>query len=204
MTGFAKDTVMGIGELAYTGAKHQAKSLQSNYTADGLRGRALDAQILAENMRLGNITPGTVGTSISNSAKAVGSALVKPVTDAWSKGNHIEAATRAGVEILTLPWTLFKAGKAAEAAKAANALKNANRTETVAHAGDGVHVRPQGAAHGSAEDVKTGRTSDSGKNCETSKCSLEGEPVDVATGDYLQTWPVLEIPGSLPLKLSRL
>ncbi|MDP9536691.1 RHS repeat-associated core domain-containing protein [Pseudomonas protegens] len=204
VTGFAKDTVMGIGELAYTGAKHQAKSLQSNYTADGLRGRALDAQILAENMRLGNITPGTVGTSISNSAKAVGSALVKPVTDAWSKGNHIEAVTRAGVEILTLPWTLFKAGKAAEAAKAANALKNANRTETVAHAGDGVHVRPQGAAHGSAEDVKTGRTSDSGKNCETSKCSLEGEPVDVATGDYLQTWPVLEIPGSLPLKLSRL
>ncbi|MDD1151745.1 DUF6531 domain-containing protein [Pseudomonas sp. TNT2022 ID357] len=204
VTGFAKDTVMGIGELAYTGAKHQAKSMQSNYTADGLRGRALDAQILAENMRLGNITPGTVGTSISNGAKAVGSALVKPVTDAWSKGNHIEAATRAGVEILTLPWTLFKAGKAAEAAKAANALKNANRTETVAHSGDGVHVRPQGAAHGSAEDVKTGRTSDSGKNCETSKCSLEGEPVDVATGDYLQTWPVLEIPGSLPLKLSRL
>ncbi|PNG29433.1 MULTISPECIES: RHS repeat-associated core domain-containing protein [Pseudomonas] len=204
VTGFAKDTVMGLGELAYTGAKLQAKNLQSNYTADGLRGRALDAQILAENMRLGNITPGTVGTSISNGAKAVGSALVKPVTDAWSKGNHIEAVTRAGVEILTLPWTLFKAGKAAEAAKAAKALKNANRTETVAHGGDGVHVRPQGAAHGSAEEVKTGRTSDSGKNCETSKCSLEGEPVDVATGDYLQTWPVLEIPGSIPLKLSRL
>lgn len=203
LAGFAKDAVMGVGELAYTGVKYQAKVLQG-YTPDGMKGHALDAQILAENMRLGNITPGTVGEGAWNGAKAVGSALVKPVTEAWAKGNHIEAVTRAGVEIATLPWALFKSGKAAEAAKAAKALKNANRTETVTHVDDGVHVTPQGARHGTAEDVKTGKTSDSGKNCETSKCSLEGEPVDVATGDYLQTWPVLEIPGSIPLKLSRL
>ncbi|MGH8463805.1 MAG: DUF6531 domain-containing protein, partial [Pseudomonas sp.] len=63
---------------------------------------------------------------------------------------------------------------------------------------------PQGAPRGSAEDVNTRTHSDTGKNCEPGKCSLEGEPVDVATGDYLQIWPVLEIPGSLPLQLKRL
>ena len=203
LAGFAKDAVTGVGELAYTAVKFQAKTLQG-YTPDGMKGHALDAQILAENMRLGNITPGTLGKGAWSGAKAVGSALVKPVTEAWSKGNHIEAVTRAGVELLTLPWALFKAGKAADAAKAAKALKSVGHSETVAHAGDGVHIKPKGAPHGSAEEVKAGKTSDSGKNCEPDKCTQIGEPVDVATGDYLQAWPVLEIPGSIPLKLSRL
>ena len=203
LLGFAKDIGTGLGELAYTGVKLAAKNVQS-YSPDGIKGRVLDAQILAENMRLGNITPCTVGAGITQSAKAIGVELVKPVTTAWAKGNHIEAVTRGGAEILTLPWGLFKAGKVAEAAKAANALKGAGRATPPALASEGIHVNPKGAPRGHAQDVETGRTSGSGKNCEPSKCSLEGEPVDVATGDFLQIWPVLEIPGSIPLKLSRL
>ncbi|MCP9266874.1 DUF6531 domain-containing protein [Xenorhabdus sp. XENO-1] len=34
-------------------------------------------------------------------------------------------------------------------------------------------------------------------------CSKEGDPVDMATGDFLQVWPVLAIPGLLPISLSR-
>ncbi|WP_099139125.1 DUF6531 domain-containing protein, partial [Xenorhabdus szentirmaii] len=33
--------------------------------------------------------------------------------------------------------------------------------------------------------------------------STEGDPVDMATGDFLQVWPVLAIPGLLPINLSR-
>ena len=203
LLGFAKDIGTGLGELAYSGVKQAAKNVQS-HSPDGIKGHVLDAQILAENMRLGNITPGTVGAGIKQDGAAVWSALIKPVTTPWAKGNRIEAVTRGAAEILTLPWGLFKAGKVAEAAKAASALKSARRAETVADAGDGLHVNPKGAPRGHAQDVETGKTSDSGKNCEPGKCSLKGEPVDVATGDFLQVWPVLEIPGSIPLKLTRL
>ncbi|WP_275374552.1 RHS repeat-associated core domain-containing protein [Xenorhabdus bovienii] len=34
-------------------------------------------------------------------------------------------------------------------------------------------------------------------------CSKEGDPVDMATGDFLQVWPVLAIPGLLPITLNR-
>ncbi|WP_416777451.1 toxin C-terminal domain-containing protein [Xenorhabdus budapestensis] len=34
-------------------------------------------------------------------------------------------------------------------------------------------------------------------------CIKKGEPVDVATGDFLQIWPVIAIPGLLPITLTR-
>ncbi|RAX06370.1 hypothetical protein CKY10_23155, partial [Photorhabdus sp. HUG-39] len=39
--------------------------------------------------------------------------------------------------------------------------------------------------------------------CNSQLCSKAGEPVDVATGDFLQVWPVLALPGVLPLTLNR-
>ncbi|WP_435369083.1 DUF6531 domain-containing protein, partial [Photorhabdus laumondii] len=39
--------------------------------------------------------------------------------------------------------------------------------------------------------------------CDSQLCSKAGEPVDVATGDFLQVWPVLALPGVLPLTLNR-
>ncbi|WP_350307605.1 PAAR domain-containing protein [Photorhabdus viridis] len=39
--------------------------------------------------------------------------------------------------------------------------------------------------------------------CNSQFCSKAGEPVDVATGDFLQLWPVLALPGLLPLTLNR-
>ncbi|MDC9590973.1 DUF6531 domain-containing protein, partial [Xenorhabdus sp. XENO-10] len=37
----------------------------------------------------------------------------------------------------------------------------------------------------------------------TGTCSVKGEPVDMATGDFLQVWPVIAIPGLLPITLTR-
>ncbi|MBD2786381.1 hypothetical protein ID858_18065, partial [Xenorhabdus sp. DI] len=34
-------------------------------------------------------------------------------------------------------------------------------------------------------------------------CSTKSEPVDMATGDFLQVWPVIVIPGLLPITLTR-
>jgi len=48
------------------------------------------------------------------------------------------------------------------------------------------------------------RTSVEAEGCSTNKCTVPGEPVDAATGDFLQVWPVIAIPGLLPLNLTRL
>lgn len=32
---------------------------------------------------------------------------------------------------------------------------------------------------------------------------VKGEPVNVATGDFIQQWPIIQIPGLLPLSLHR-
>ena len=33
--------------------------------------------------------------------------------------------------------------------------------------------------------------------------TCKGEPVNVATGDFIQQWPIIQIPGLLPLSLHR-
>jgi hypothetical protein len=155
--GFVKDGVMGIGEMAYEGIKAVPKIGRSLYTSSGQAISQLDAQILAENIQLGNITPGTIGQG----ALDIGKAMVKPVTDPWKKGQYVEAGTRAVTEVGTLAFGWIKGSKAAQAAKAADALKaeqaaeaakvaaaaEAAKAEEVANAAkteaaaDGVHVK---------------------------------------------------------------
>ena len=125
-------------------------------TSDGRALAQIDGQILAENMRLGNITPGTVGQG----ALDMGAAIVKPITDPWKRGDYVEAVTRGAAELLSAPIAWTKAQKAAQAAKAKAALdaaeaakakaaldaaeaaraKAALEAEQAAKAGDGVHV----------------------------------------------------------------
>ena len=158
--GFAKDIVMGIGELAYEAGKAVPKLGRMAYTSTGQAITQLDGAIFAENIRLGNITPGTVGQG----ALDIGSAIVKPVTDPWNKGQYVEAVTRAAAEIATLPIAWTKAQKAAQATKikAALELENAAKAKAVleldeaakakaaldagdaAKLDDGVHVKGKG------------------------------------------------------------
>lgn len=156
LLGFGKDLVMGVGELAYEGVKAVPKLVQITQTQSGRLLTQLDAQILAENMKLGNITPGTVGQGTLN----IGKAIVTPVTDPWAKGQYVESITRGATEVGTLGLGWLKGSKAARAAKAAEVAKAADAAKaaelataadaavaaktaraTVGHVDDGVHVK---------------------------------------------------------------
>jgi len=117
VVGFAKDIVVGIGQLAYAGAKLM--------TPGGQIHAQLDMAILMEHIRLGNVCLQT----LKDAAERAGHELAKPVTDAWDKGSRVEAVTRAGLEIGSLLLIigdlakLAQVGKVAEAAKISEAAK---------------------------------------------------------------------------------
>ncbi len=113
--GFLKDTGLGIGQLAYAAAKRLSPV---NKTLD-----QVNALILAENIRLGNVCMGQIGEQ----AKAMGQAIVKPVTDPWAKGDYAESVTRGGLELVTLLLPFTKLGKAGELANAAGKLGEAEK-----------------------------------------------------------------------------
>ncbi|MDQ1834982.1 hypothetical protein RBA09_30095, partial [Massilia sp. CCM 9029] len=107
--GLVKDMLLGVGELAYEGAKAIPKTLQSRFTPSGVQSGMLDNAIFLENLRIGNITPGTIGQSVID----FGAAVVKPVTDPLAKGQTTEAVVRGGLELASLPFAAWtKAGKA--------------------------------------------------------------------------------------------
>lgn len=156
--GFGKDLAMGVGEMAYEGIKAAPKLVQLTQTQSGKVLAQLDAQILGENIKLGNITLGTVGRGALN----IGKAIVKPVTDPWAKGDYVEAVTRGATEVGTLGLGWLKGNKAARVAKAADASKAADAARAAAvaksadaaaaktartsigHANNGVHVKLRG------------------------------------------------------------
>lgn len=151
--GFVKDAGMGIGELAYEGIKAVPKMARSMYTPTGQELQTLDAQILAENLRLGNITPGTVGSG----ALQIGKAIIKPVTEPWSKGQYVEAGTRAVAEVGTLfAGAITKLGKLGEAGKAAEVLNTAGKADDVADAAKVAEAADAGKAADAAEAGKGG------------------------------------------------
>jgi uncharacterized Zn-binding protein involved in type VI secretion len=128
LLGFTKDLVMGVGELAYEGIKAVPKLARLTQTESGKLNAQLDAQILAENIHLSNITPGSVGRDALN----IGKAIIKPVTDPWAKGQYVESLTRGAAEVGTLGLGWLKGSKAARAAKAADAATAADATKSAA------------------------------------------------------------------------
>ena len=64
----------------------------------------LDAKILDEHIKLGNITPETV----ARRGLDVGKAIVKPVTDPWAKGDYVESITRGATEVGTIGFRMDK------------------------------------------------------------------------------------------------
>ena len=62
---------------------------------------------------------------------------------------------------------------------------------------------PRAKGPGGAPRPNTRTTSTSGRGSSNGKSSTAGEPVDMATGDFLQVWPVLDLPGTIPLRLGR-
>lgn len=155
MVGFGKDVVLGLGQLLYGAAKvaHPA----------GLIHTTLDAQILAEQIKLGNICL----ESLKQAAAATGQELAKPVVDAWERGDHVEAVTRAGLEIGTLVVAIGQVAKAATATRAGAAAAGA--ADDVGRAG--------GAVAGTADDAA--RAAGAGVADDSAKAAQGGNGVKI-------------------------
>lgn len=177
LLGFAKDVVMGVGELAYEGIKAIPKLARLTHTQSGKLLTQVDAQILVENIKLGNISPATVGHTVLD----IGKAVVQPVTGPWAKGQYVESVTRGAAEVGTLGLGWLKGSKAARTAKATAAAKTAEAAKAEAvvktadvldiaqpaeivarHADDGVHIaqaprraRPAPTGFGGPDGYKT-------------------------------------------------
>lgn len=130
--GFTKDALVGIGELAYEGTKLAFDAQQSMMTPAGIQGQILDAQILLEEIRLGNVTTGTMSNGAVSTVTSVGKAIVAPVTDPWAQGQYVESITRATVEIATLPLVALKSSKAAKTGDAINDAATVNKAANAA------------------------------------------------------------------------
>ena len=140
--GFGKDLVMGAGELAYEGIKAVPKVIQLTQTQRGKVLAQLDAKIFGENIKLGNITPGTIGRG----ALDIGKAIIQPVTDPWARGNYVEAVTRGVTEIGTLGLGWLKGKRAGHALRVADASKASDAAiksprNVAARVDNGVHIR---------------------------------------------------------------
>jgi uncharacterized Zn-binding protein involved in type VI secretion len=151
--GFGKDFVMGVGELAYEGIKAIPKLAQLTQTQSGRLCAQLDAEILAETIKLGNVTTQT----LTKTALNVGKAVIKPITDPWAKGQHVESVTRGVAEVVSLGLGWLKGSKASQAGKLAEATKSAEATNA-AKPIEGNRVAAKSAPHG----AKTGAHLDDG------------------------------------------
>ncbi|SIP72321.1 conserved hypothetical protein [Xenorhabdus innexi] len=60
----------------------------------------------------------------------------------------------------------------------------------------------QNNSQNTGQDSVTNKSNNKEGSC-NGTCGTQGEPVDVATGDFLQVWPVIAIPGLLPITLTR-
>src|SRR5690554_2450422 len=155
--GFASDVFLGVGELVYEGGKLAVDAAQT-MTPSGLQGQVLDAQILMEEIRLGNITSDTALSDAGTMASAIGQSIVAPVTEPWNNGQYIEAITRGGAEIASLPLAVLKGNKLSKAAKAADAASDASSASravgTAQDAGNAVKSYPATGAADTARSTK--------------------------------------------------
>ncbi|WP_083446723.1 MULTISPECIES: RHS repeat-associated core domain-containing protein [Xenorhabdus] len=103
--------------------------------------------------------------------------------------------------------------KNSEAAKVAEAgvmaAKNSEAAKAAEASGAKIKGQSQQRANPTPEKPKNAeketidnQSSNKEGSC-TGTCSTKSDPVDMATGDFLQVWPVLAIPGLLPITLTR-
>lgn len=117
--GVGNRIVFGLADLVKLAVKHNPLDPEAMFHD------SLNAQILAEHIRLGNVCLEGVKTA----AQAAKWELLKPVTEPWSAGEHAEAITAGALELAMLVGPLVdKLGgilKAAEATRAAEAARAA-------------------------------------------------------------------------------
>ncbi|MDC9598588.1 RHS repeat-associated core domain-containing protein [Xenorhabdus anantnagensis] len=105
--------------------------------------------------------------------------------------------------------TVTKAGEIAKVAEAGALAAKTGEAAKVAETGARIEGRSAEAVEATTpktknakEDHVENKSTDKDGSC-NGTCSVKGEPVDMATGDFLQVWPVIAIPGLLPITLTR-
>ncbi|MDC9616117.1 DUF6531 domain-containing protein [Xenorhabdus khoisanae] len=110
--------------------------------------------------------------------------IQKGATELATAANKVSTATtKAERKVLTEETTALE-GARIEGQSAKNATPS--------------HDKPQNAK----EDPVENKSTDKDGSC-NGTCGTKSEPVDMATGDFLQVWPVIAIPGLLPITLTR-
>ncbi len=109
--GFGKDLLVGAGSMA------------AEISPAGMASSALGDAATAARLAEGKTTPQQLAQQQWDQVRAIPGALVKPVTDAWQRGDYVEAGTRGVLEVGSLLLPLADAGKAAEAAHAVEATR---------------------------------------------------------------------------------
>ncbi|MCC8367009.1 RHS repeat protein [Xenorhabdus sp. PB61.4] len=108
--------------------------------------------------------------------------------------------------------SFFKSSKTTTKNATKQEVKNASTTETQAaenskgasiegKSAEAVETNPPKPQNAKKDHVDN-KSTDKDGSC-TGTCKTAGEPVDMATGDFLQVWPVIAIPGLLPITLTR-
>lgn len=83
---------VGLGKLAVSASQRQ--------TVTGMALTTVQAQIAAENIRLGNTALGTASSAAGNMALSI---VVPPEAQtAWKRGDYVEAGTTTGINLATL------------------------------------------------------------------------------------------------------
>jgi RHS repeat-associated protein len=204
--------VVGLAQLSAYVQNHPVEALEK--AAHGAVGLARDAYYLSPFS-----TPEQkeeLGRRALEFARPIYEALKKQLADEWDKarqqGKEAEMLskwlTRLALELLLSKGTgelsetakveslvakcASKAEKTAEALRAEEKLAEALRAEEKAAE----------AARAAEESGDLGRAAERNR-CDTGRCTVTGEPVDVATGRVLTSATDLELPGPLPLRFER-
>ncbi|EMB4675141.1 DUF4150 domain-containing protein [Proteus mirabilis] len=144
------------------------------------------------------ITEISEGTSAVNKAtdviKATETSNISKGSEAI-KGAEISATEKGsnaakGTEVIQSPET-------PKITSSDNGIKIEGKTESVS-----TETPPNKANNSQTENKSTSSSKESDGNS-TSSATCKGEPVNVATGDFIQQWPIIQIPGLLPLSLHR-
>ena len=133
VAGFVKDLGFGVGRAAVM------------ISPPGQADMAFRDAELGAKIANGEVT----GQQVVDTAKAVGNAIVEPVTKPWNRGDRVEAGTRAVTEVASLFLPASKAGLFGKSGKAANVADKSNEVAKGTRLGEA--TKAEGAAGAEAK-----------------------------------------------------
>uniref|UniRef100_UPI001FC9E8C0 DUF6531 domain-containing protein n=1 Tax=Xenorhabdus beddingii TaxID=40578 RepID=UPI001FC9E8C0 len=216
-TDFAIGAAKRVNNMAVDAAEAVTK-LQGNASALAAQARAAELEAFGLNRAAEGLSD--TGTAVAKNTEAFNlDAKRKSFDNPMQEGGGGAVDTAMSVSLAGETFNIFKGigaffnlGKTAPKGAIKHEVKSAVKAETQAagntkgariegksaEAVDAPPAKPKNAEH---DNVANKSADKDGNNNNNTKG--EGDPVDMATGDFLQVWPVIVIPGLLPITLTR-